>query len=41
MNILQTRINTRGEEFADNRSHMQKQVDDLREVVAGICLGGD
>lgn len=40
MTVLQTRINTRDEAFANNRQHMQTQVDDLRVRVDQIRLGG-
>ncbi len=41
MSILHTRLNTRSDEFANNREHMQAQVDDLRELVATLGRGGD
>lgn len=40
MTVLQTRINTRETAFAENREHMHTQVDDLRQRVAQIHLGG-
>ena len=40
MTVLQTRINTRETAFADNREHMRAQVDDLRQQVAQVHLGG-
>jgi 3-methylcrotonyl-CoA carboxylase beta subunit len=40
MTILQSRVNTRDAGYADNREHMQSQVDDLRELVAHIKQGG-
>ena len=40
MTVLQSRINTRDAAFADNREHMQTQVDDLRTVVSTIHQGG-
>jgi 3-methylcrotonyl-CoA carboxylase beta subunit len=40
MSVLQSRINTRESGFADNRAHMQTQVDDLRALVATIQQGG-
>jgi 3-methylcrotonyl-CoA carboxylase beta subunit len=40
MTVLQSRINTRDETFATNRTHMQAQVDDLRAVVDKIRAGG-
>ncbi len=41
MPALTSRLNTRSTEFADNASHMQVQVDDLRDKLAAIRLGGD
>jgi 3-methylcrotonyl-CoA carboxylase beta subunit len=40
MAVLTSRINTRDEAFARNRDHMQVQVEDLREKVDTIRLGG-
>ncbi len=40
MTILESRINTRAAGFDENREHLQAQVDDLRELVAQIKLGG-
>ncbi len=40
MTILQSKVNTRDAGFAENREHMQAQVDDLRELVAQIKQGG-
>jgi 3-methylcrotonyl-CoA carboxylase beta subunit len=40
MTILQTRVNTRDEGFAGNSEHLQSQVNDLRQLVAHIKLGG-
>ena len=38
---LSSSLNTRSEEFAHNVSAMQKQIDDLRDKVAHISLGGN
>jgi len=35
-----SKINTRSPEFLENAEHMQQQVNDLKEKVAGIKLGG-
>ena len=40
MTTLQSRVNTRSEEFLSNKAHMQDQVSDLRELVARIGMGG-
>ncbi len=40
MAVLVSRINTRDEAFGRNRDHMQGQVDDLRQKVDTIRLGG-
>ncbi|MFV0476332.1 MAG: carboxyl transferase domain-containing protein [Parahaliea sp.] len=40
MTQLISRLNPRDEGFQNNRQHMQAQVDDLREKVAQIHLGG-
>ncbi len=40
MAVLQSRINTRDQAFADNRDHMQNQVDDLRQVADTLRQGG-
>ena len=40
MAVLNSRINTRDENFSKNRDHMQAQVDDLRRKVDRIRLGG-
>ena len=40
MTILQSKINARDTAFAENRDHMQAQVDDLRQVVERIKQGG-
>ncbi|MCK9504577.1 MAG: methylcrotonoyl-CoA carboxylase [Porticoccaceae bacterium] len=40
MAVLQTKINTRSEEFHQNCNHMQSLVDDLHRVVNEIKLGG-
>ena len=38
--IIQSSINTRSDDFEANRQHMQSLVDDLREKVAQISIGG-
>lgn len=40
MPIIRSSINTQSDAFAENAAHMQQQVDDLREKVATIALGG-
>lgn len=40
MAVLNSRINPRDEAFGINRDHMQSQVDDLRQKVDAIRLGG-
>ncbi|RRJ83757.1 carboxyl transferase domain-containing protein [Aestuariirhabdus litorea] len=40
MTILTSGINTRSEAFANNREHMQSQVDDLKAKLDAIALGG-
>ena len=40
MNVIQTAINVRGAEFAENRAAMQAQVDDLRTHLETARLGG-
>lgn len=40
MGIIKTKINNRSSEFIDNREHMQTQVDDLRDKLDTIKLGG-
>ncbi len=40
MAIIKTSINTRSEEFTENAAHMQAQVNDLREKLEAIKLGG-
>ena len=40
MSVIETRINPRGDEFADNRASMQALVDDLRDKVSDISRGG-
>ena len=40
MHRIQSALNTRGAEFAENRAHLQAQVDDLRERLAAVRLGG-
>ncbi|MBL4899581.1 MAG: methylcrotonoyl-CoA carboxylase, partial [Colwellia sp.] len=35
-----SKINTRSQDFLDNAAHMQTQVDDLREKLSEIKLGG-
>ncbi len=40
MNVIQTAINVRGAEFAENRAAMQAQVDDLRAHLETARLGG-
>ncbi|WP_371188946.1 carboxyl transferase domain-containing protein [Thalassotalea maritima] len=41
MAVINSKINTRCQEFADNAEHMQAQVDDLNQLVANIKLGGN
>ena len=41
MAALHSRINTRDEMFARNRDQMQTQVNDLRQKIDHIRLGGD
>ncbi len=41
MPVIQTKLNTRAADFADNTAHMQAQVDDLGEKLAEISLGGN
>ncbi len=40
MNVIQSALNTRSQEFADNRAAMQAQVQDLREKLAAVRGGG-
>jgi 3-methylcrotonyl-CoA carboxylase beta subunit len=40
MAIINSKINVRSEDFADNEAHMQVQVDDLRSKLEQIKLGG-
>ncbi len=40
MSTIRTKVNNRSEEFLTNAAHMQKQVEDLEETVAGIRNGG-
>lgn len=40
MPIIQSLINTKSDDFAKNREHMLLQVNDLRQKVADIMLGG-
>ncbi len=40
MNTIKSSINTRSAEFADNSEHMQNQVNDLRDKLDTIKLGG-
>ncbi|WP_026374718.1 carboxyl transferase domain-containing protein [Aestuariibacter salexigens] len=40
MPVITSKINTKSQEFADNAAHMQSQVDDLKQVVEQIKLGG-
>jgi 3-methylcrotonyl-CoA carboxylase beta subunit len=37
---LNSKINTRSQEFLDNQAHMQQQVDDLKQLIEKIKLGG-
>ncbi len=37
---LNSKINTRSQEFLDNHAHMQQQVDDLKQLIKKIKLGG-
>ena len=41
MPTLQSRLNTRAADYTENAAHMQAQVDDLKEKIANIKLGGD
>lgn len=41
MPTLQSRLNTRAADYKENAAHMQAQVDDLKEKIASIKLGGD
>ena len=41
MATIQSSINTRSEEFAANAAHLKQQVDDLRDKVAELSLGGE
>lgn len=41
MTKIVSKINTRSPEFLENSAHMQQQVDDLKEKVAHIKLGGN
>ena len=40
MPVIQTTINTKSSEFAENKAHMLTQVNDLKQVVANIIEGG-
>ncbi len=40
MTVLQSKVNTRDAAFAENREHMQKQIDDLRVKIHAIHQGG-
>lgn len=40
MTKIVSKINTRSPDFLENSAHMQKQVDDLKEKIANIKLGG-
>nr|WP_136249525.1 carboxyl transferase domain-containing protein [Ningiella ruwaisensis] len=40
MPVLNSSINTNSEDYALNQQHMQKQVDDLHNLVSTIMLGG-
>lgn len=40
MNILETKVNVRAEEFEANAEHMQQQVSDLHALIEQIKLGG-
>ena len=40
MATIKSKINLRSDDFADNKAHMQEQVDDLREKLEKIRLGG-
>jgi 3-methylcrotonyl-CoA carboxylase beta subunit len=40
MAVIQTKINTRSEDFQNNFQYMQSLVDDLQNVVAGVKKGG-
>ncbi len=40
MPIIKSKVNARGEEFAGNAAHMQALVDDLRDKLEAIKLGG-
>ncbi|MBF7072943.1 methylcrotonoyl-CoA carboxylase [Glaciecola sp. MH2013] len=37
---IQSKINVNSQDFANNKSHMQSQVDDLRNLVHKLSLGG-
>ncbi|QBY05448.1 methylcrotonoyl-CoA carboxylase [Thalassotalea sp. HSM 43] len=40
MAVINSKINTRSQEFSENAEHMQAQVDDLNKLVEEIKLGG-
>lgn len=40
MTTIKSKVNTRSEEFSANAGHMRAQVDDLRDTLATIKLGG-
>ena len=40
MSVIQSRVNTRDNAFQENQTHMQEQVDDLRQLIAKIKQGG-
>ncbi|XOV77724.1 MAG: carboxyl transferase domain-containing protein [Aestuariibacter sp.] len=40
MTKIQSKINVKSQDFADNAAHMQNQVDDLRDKIAQIKTGG-
>jgi 3-methylcrotonyl-CoA carboxylase beta subunit len=41
MPLIQSKVNTRGSDFAENTAHMQAQVDDLRAKLDQVRLGGN
>lgn len=40
MPVIQSNINTKTQQYADNYAHMQAQVNELQEVVQKVLLGG-
>lgn len=41
MPVIESNINTKSSEFADNKAHMLEQVNDLSKLVSEIILGGN